>query len=251
MPRSARRFDAFEVALVSLLVALAAAAIAVGLVRPDPAAHLRRAFGPSHWSHGPEEWIVRDVFGSRRGGVFVDVGAADARTGSNTYFLEHELGWSGIAIDALAEYAGSYEQFRPNTRFFAFFVGAVSDETATIFVDPNRRESSSSDPAFAEAYSSTGDLSARQVPTIALDDLLPRLGIERVDFVSMDIELSEPEALSGFDLARFRPSLICVEQHAALSQWLVDYFAQRGYTPIVEYLWIDRENLWFRPGAAS
>ena len=48
-----------------------------------------------------EEWIFRDFFRDQRDGFFVEIGAGPHQTGSNTYFLEKERGWRGIAVDAL------------------------------------------------------------------------------------------------------------------------------------------------------
>ena len=69
-----------------------------------------------------EEWLVRDFFGDQRGGVFLDVGSYDYKRFSNTYYLEKELGWSGVAMDAQKEFAADYAKYRPRTRFFSFFV---------------------------------------------------------------------------------------------------------------------------------
>ena len=60
------------------------------------------------YSQGNEELIVRDFFQDRRGGFFLDVGAAHFKRNSTTYYLDKHLGWSGIAIDALKEYAPDY-----------------------------------------------------------------------------------------------------------------------------------------------
>src|SRR5262245_51530433 len=49
---------------------------------------LEHKYGPSRFSQGVEEWILRDFFQDRRDGVFVDVGANHYQTGSNTYYLE-------------------------------------------------------------------------------------------------------------------------------------------------------------------
>src|ERR1044071_3114330 len=57
---------------------------------------LEAAYGPNHYSMGPEEWIIREVLQDQREGVFVDVGAADARVLSNTCYLESVLSWSGL-----------------------------------------------------------------------------------------------------------------------------------------------------------
>lgn len=90
-------------------------------------------------------------------------------------------------------------------------------------------------------------LVAKQVPTITLNDLLAPAAITNIDFISMDIELSEPQALAGFDLRRFMPRLVCIEAHPQTRQHILDYFAARGYTIVGKYLRLDQINLWFTP----
>ncbi len=63
----------------------------------------------------------------------------------------------------------------------------------------------------------------------------------------MDIELSEPQVLSTFAIARHQPRLVCVEAHRPTRQWLLNYFSRNGYELVADYLQADRLNLWFRP----
>ena len=57
------------------------------------------------------------------------------------------------------------------------------------------------------------DVVELSVSTITLNDLLDGQGVTSIDFLSMDIELSEPQALAGFDIDRFRPALVGIEAH--------------------------------------
>ena len=98
---------------------------------------LSRRYGPRHFSRDIEEWIIRDFFQDRRDGVFLDVGANHYERDSNTYFLETELGWSGIAIDALPEFAEGYRKNRPRTRFLAMFASDVAGASVQFFGPAN------------------------------------------------------------------------------------------------------------------
>ena len=181
---------------------------------PAPAAEfawLAKTYGPGHHSEFLEEWIVRDVFHDCRSGVFLDVGAADFKEKNNTYYLEANLGWSGIAIDAM-DYAAGYRAARPQTRFFRFFVSDRSDDVVEFYELKRNNAASSGDKAFVDRFGETPTV--RRVETITLDRLLDSAGVPHVDFVSLDIELGEPKALAGFDIRRFQPSLVCVEAHA-------------------------------------
>ena len=80
-----------------------------------------------------------------------------------------------------------------------------------------------------------------------MNDLLAREGTARLDFLSMDIELSEPRALAGFDIERYRPALVCIEAHPEVRQQLIDYFHRHHYVVAGKYLGVDAQNLYFMP----
>ncbi len=216
---------------------------------PRGARYLAAAYGPHRYSQFAEEWIIRDFFQDKRDGVFVDVGANHYRDSSTTYYLEKNLGWSGVAIEPLSQFEADYKTHRPRTRFLPFFVSDVSDEVAKLYVLDQHTVVSSSNRAFTERTGANPrELS---VPTITLNDLLPKAGIEKVDLLSMDIELSEPKALAGFDIARFRPDLVCIEAHSEVRQQILDYFTRHGYVIVGKYLPVDEHNLYFMPLAAG
>ena len=207
-------------------------------------AALQQKYGRSRNSENAEEWILRDFFGDRRGGVFVDVGANHYRSYSNTYFLETALGWSGVAIEPQTQFAEGYRLHRPRTAFVPLFVSDVSDGNATLYVASNHLVASNS-REFTEAFGERA--TAQEVRTTTLDDALDRLKIAKVDFLSMDIELAEPQALAGFSIGRFTPALVAVEAHPPVRQQILDYFVRHQYTLVGKYWRIDRENFWFAP----
>jgi hypothetical protein len=102
----------------------------------------------------------------------------------------------------------------------------------------------------AKANDHGGDITDVEVPTITLNDLLRREGIERFDLLVMDIELAEPRALAGFDIDRYRPRLACIESHPQNRQTILNYFTDHGYVLVGKYLRMDAQNLYFGPRAA-
>ena len=86
-----------------------------------------------------------------------------------------------------------------------------------------------------------------EVPTITLNDLLDSEEVERFDFLSIDVELHEPQVLAGFDLRRFRPTLVCIEAHPEVRQPILEYFARGGCVIVGKYLRADTHNLYFQP----
>jgi FkbM family methyltransferase len=208
----------------------------------DPAA-LHARYGGALYSQDDEETLIRAFFDDRRNGVFLDVGAGDPVKNSTTYYLEKHLGWHGLAVDALAEYAADYAHLRPATRFFSYFVGDKSGGERDFYASPERDFSSGTgDDPRGGAYQK------RQVSTITLDDLLAREGVAHVDFLSLDIEGAEPAALAGFTIGRYQPSLACVEIHSAgHGRAISEYFTLHGYREVTAYRSMDPINRYFAP----
>jgi FkbM family methyltransferase len=242
MARS-RRFDLVEVILIAAAFAVLTLVGTLGAFSADPQQPYKATYG-AKVSDGPEEWIARDFFRDQRGGVFVDIGAADYREKSNTYTLETALGWSGVAVDAQSQYAEGYRAHRPRTRFVAAF---VSDRAGSIaFHIPK------GNPGVASAnavYVAGVDRIARteQVPAVTLTAILDAASVTRIDYLSMDIEREEPKALAGFDIDRFKPRLVCIEGHVPVRQQILNYFAQHGYVVVGKYWNVDGMNLYFTP----
>jgi len=197
------------------------------------------------YSQHDEELIIRDFFQDRRDGVFLDVGCAWPIKASNTYYLEHDLGWSGIAVDALPDYAAAWKRRRKRSRFLQYAVTDQADGVISFF----RSELlgiSMLRPA-QEHLDKGVKFEEIKVPTSTLTLLLDNAGVARVDFLSMDIEGSEVPALAGFDVERFRPGLACIESKPANRDGIDAYFAAHGYERLDRYLLRDAVNYYYAP----
>ena len=252
----------WSLGIVEVLILVAGVSITVGVVShayggrqaprrlepfvavPNVLSWLEQKYGPRRDSLGGEEWIARDFFQDKREGVFLDVGASRYKEGSNTYYLETVLGWSGVAVEPQTKFAADYKTYRPRTIFVPVFAGSRSDSTTKLYV-PEKDAIASSNPTFAQ----TGGAIATAIDTrtMRLDDILDQAGLTRVDFLSMDIELAEPEALAGLTLDRYGIQLACIEGHPQVRQQIIDYFTAHGYALLGKYLRADTNNLWFAP----
>lgn len=198
-----------------------------------------------------EELIIRDFFNDRRGGVFVDIGCSHWMWSSNTCYLEKYLGWSGIAVDALNENAPGYIENRPNTKFFNFLITDHSGTVESFYRFPESPGDSSIYKELIKKQADRKKISENyqivHVPTITLTELLEKNKINKIDFLSMDIEGSEPLALAGFDIKRFRPELVCIEVGNTDPNKILEYFTRHDYERIDKYLKYDKVNWYFKP----
>jgi hypothetical protein len=159
------------------------------------------------------------------------------------------LGWSGLAIEPFQHFKPDYDAHRSRARFLAFFISDASDDSVKMYTLGRMFAGSSSNRQFVERFGERPE--EVTVPTITLNDLLDREGVKQIDFMSMDIELSEPAALAGFDIDRFRPSLVCIEAQPEIRQAILDYFTRHDYVVLGKYLRVDEANLYFAPLEAA
>lgn len=59
------------------------------------------------------DWVIKEVFKKKKGGYFVEAGATDGISGSNTYILEKKYGWTGICVEPCDEF---FKQLKINRR---------------------------------------------------------------------------------------------------------------------------------------
>ena len=63
----------------------------------------------------------------------------------------------------------------------------------------------------AEAYYGATKLQTIAVPALTLDDCITRSGYPRVDFISLDVEGFEEQALRGIDLNKWQVQYLLIE----------------------------------------
>lgn len=203
--------------------------------------------GKKIYSQFDEELIIRDFFNDRRDGIFVDIGCADYKDDSTTYYLEKHLGWSGIAVDALAEFGLGYIENRPKTRFLNFIVTDHSWAIEQFYRMPATGLSSVSKDAslnWAKEFKTSKQYKIIYVPTITVTDLLQKNMIEKIDFISIDTGAGTMEVLNGFDIERFKPELVCIEGGG---DELNNYFLSHNYEHIDKYSKYDNINQYYKP----
>ena len=168
-----------------------------------------------------------------------------ARQGKQYLLPGETLGWTGIGIDALDDFAAGWKEKRPASKFFSYLVTKESGGTGTFYKAPGKGLSSTNpDLAAGKNFGANLQLIELEIPRITLNDLLDREGVEKIDLLSMDIEGHEPEALAGFDIERFRPELVVIE---GFSEQATQYFHRHGYKQIRRYVPFDPVNRYFRP----
>lgn len=172
-----------------------------------------RRFGRSTWSQFGEDIII-DCLLSGEIGHYVDVGAGHPVDGSNSYKF-YRRGWSGVVIEANKELAQKFSRSRSRDTVINALAGSRSGSAD--FYEYDAWQFSTSNVDRLEELTSLG-MTPREksnLEVITLSELNLAFAVDRPTFLSIDVEGSDLEVLKGNDWGKFRPSLICVEEHAS------------------------------------
>lgn len=137
-----------------------------------------------------------------KGGVFVEAGANDGVTQSNTWFYEQYHGWSGLLVEPVP-YLAALAAASRRAPVANVALGPVDGGVLRIF------ESDLTTTAVSER--SEAENNVIEVPVRALSSLLDEYNISRIDLFSLDVEGFELDVLSGLDFSRHSPNAILVE----------------------------------------
>jgi FkbM family methyltransferase len=161
--------------------------------------------------------FLQDHLPRKAGGTYLEAGAHDGWTGSNTYSLAAIWGWRGALVEPVPEL---YRQCLRNRSGPVFPCALVARDYpgAEITIETAGLLSTMVDSPLLEqsrqsARNHYGPYSARQisVPARTLDSLILECGFAQLDFLSLDIEGFEEPALRGLDFDRRPPRFILVE----------------------------------------
>lgn len=162
-----------------------------------------------------EKRLIREYFGNKRGGVFVEVGANDPTSPeSQSYHLETELGWKGLLVEPIPYLAGLARKERPNAIVCECACTSPEKVGQLELLIPRVGNELMTGHASLEANADEHNYQEFEkisVDAITLADLCKRNAITHIDLLSIDVEGAELEVLLGADLQHLRPLLILLE----------------------------------------
>jgi len=177
-----------------------------------------------------EDRILAEIFGERSNGACVEVGANDGRTGSASYLFE-QRGWQCLLVEPIPALV---EEIRKHRTCRVVNCAASSGEgEAKFFVAENVEAVSGLDlsPERAEWIERAGGtIKETTVRTATLDSLLEEAGFDQLDFVTIDVEGHELSVLEGFDLNRYRPRIVILEDNSVEGDTgVIEHMTEHGY----------------------
>lgn len=201
-----------------------------------------------------DKWIRENIFpNDEYKGVMVEVGAATPEYISNSYHWRVN-GWRTISIEPNPIFAEKHRGVDSEV-----VECAVSDYEGVgefVMVGEERGEGNTSWHSFShleerklenipndwkEAYNRE-EKKTIKVSIRTLNSILEEKGIDKIDLLTIDVEGLEEKVLGGFDLEKYQPKVVLIEnvEGKDFSPLMKGYHL--AYKTIYDDLWLRKEN---------
>ena len=188
-----------------------------------------------------EDLVVNNFFKNKTNGTYVDVGCYHPIDGNNTHLL-FKNGWNGVNIDLNKISIDLFNIARKNDENFRVAVSNKSKKIKFYYRKKinmlNTINKKFANNSFKKGYR-IDYIQARTLSSILKES---KLRNKKIDFLNIDIEGNEINALKTLDFKIYRPKLICVEIHNFTSNRLkkgnfkdhsiYKFLKQKGYKHI-------------------
>ena len=177
---------------------------------------------------GQDKWVC-EHFNFKKNGYFLDLGAYDGIDLSNTYYLEKELEWKGICVEASREI---YKTLKNNRTNLCVNKAIFKENTKLRF----------NAAGMGGRISLLGSEFTEMIDSTTIELLLKENNAPKViDYISLDIEGNEYDALLGFPFNEYQVGLWTVEHNLhgggnglALKNNIFSILTKNGYHRIKE-----------------
>ena len=181
---------------------------------------------------GQDKWVLEKL-DYKRNGFFIEIGAYDGITLSNTYTLEKDFGWDGICAECNPEIIPQLIQNR-KCAIEEKPVMHLNGIDASFYSHAKDRTLSALAPAGYATDMATGELFQAQytLHTIDMDNLLKKHNAPiDIDYISVDTEGAELSIVSTFDFKKYNVSCWTVEHNndRDIEMFLANFFHFQGY----------------------
>lgn len=162
-------------------------------------------------------------------GIFIEAGANDGIQQSNTKRLEQFHGWKGILVEPSEVLFSKLRVNRPYSKCFQCALGSFEENNTYAYGDFDGSLMSSLD----------GERLRRspinQVLVRSLQSILDEVGVQHVNFFSLDTEGSELNILKGIDFSRITFDYLLIEIYQHQYDTIVSFLQSRGYEMIENF----------------
>ncbi len=206
------------------------------------------------FSQCSEDVVLRNIFGHRAGGFYIDVGAFHPVLLSNTFYFYKYLDWRGINIDPRPGSMKLFEKHRPGDINLEIGIGCGVDTLTYYFLGDNCSMNSFS-KEFLEKEEAWGQVKKEiKIGIYSLEEVIEKYKPpgKEIDFLSVDTEGMDLDVLKSGNWNKHRPKIIVLEMFAGSINSInalpeSEFLAGKDYHPVsITYLSGSQRNVFFK-----
>jgi FkbM family methyltransferase len=195
------------------------------------------------YSQLEQDLNVLKFYNNKKNGFFIEIGASNGISLSNTYLLETQYNWKGICVEPIPNQFELLIKNRPNSICYKEAVFNESNKHQ-VFDIANNADMLSGISNYIDCHIDTVNNNKTQiiVNTISLNDLLEKSNSPLfIEYLSLDTEGSEYEILKSFDFKKYTFGLIDVEHNYCEPRRTLirELLTTNGYVYLRENKWDD------------
>ena len=157
-----------------------------------------------------EDYHLDLVFKGQTTGFYVDVGGGHPVADNVSYHF-YLKGWNGVVVEPQERLAKIYTNIRPRDFVVSDLVGSQAGVIDFHQVDRLHGFSTTIESNAKNASNFGVKYISTKKRVVTLSSILEKLDSKQIDFLKIDVEGAEYSVISGLDLSRFRPRVVCVE----------------------------------------
>jgi len=196
----------------------------------------------SKYSQYNQDKFVDIYFKKKREGFFLDIGAHDGLSFSNTFFFEKERGWSGICIEPNPDV---FQKLMQNRQSLNYNVCISDKEGSVIFrkIDGYSEmlsgilefmDQKHLDRINNECIKFGGTFEDIKIESKNIKTVLDINNLKKIDYLSIDTEGAECDIIKSIDFDKFNIEFMTVENNDS-SYELRIYLESKGYKCIKSF----------------
>ncbi len=161
------------------------------------------------YSFNAVDLIIDYIFKDKDIGTYVDVGAQHPISNNNTYLL-FKRGWNGINIDLDRKNIDLFNISRPNDINLNYAISDKEGETDFYFYHESSPINTLNKKV--KEYQKAKISEIKKINTFTLNNVFKKINFDKdIDYLNIDVEGYEDKVLSGFDINKYKPSVVSVE----------------------------------------